>query len=168
MEESGMRTIKRESARFINSSRTKMEVVELKEDGTTERKQVEVPAERARGVDPYFDAILDQFDIEKLSEDFKEVERKAAERRRYEDERKRAEEQRRRINALFEFKAASFNLPFVEEFEHAKLRTRIRKAKSKQEIDNMVILGMVYTVLKNQDLSFEELLTKLFGPESNE
>ena len=72
MEKISMMEIK--TARFLNSSKTLMEI-ELVRSKTGKPKLVtiNVPENREKGKDPYFDMVLEKFNIDQLDAEFNEM-----------------------------------------------------------------------------------------------
>ena len=145
------------TARYQNSSRTLIYTELVDESGNVSTMTINAPPDNQLGVNPLFDKIVQDITLEKMSNDFKEVELQAHRRKQYEIQRKKSEEERRKMTALLEKKAEAFESPIVEALNNRTLRTAIRKAKNDYEINQMIVAALVVHVIENK-LSLDESL----------
>lgn len=154
--------MKIKSARYMNSSRTMIYAEVESEDGSVSTLNIQAPANNEIGVNPVFDKIVEQFTLEKLSEDFKQVELQHHRRKQYETQKIQSEAERKKMTILLEKKAQAFESPIVEAVNSRVLRTSIRKAKTEQQINQIILAALVSYVVENK-LSIEDSIALVNG-----
>lgn len=162
--------LKFKNARYLNSSRNLIYVEIEDPAGNTSKLTIKAPKDNQLGVDKYFDKVVEIFTLEKLSDDFKIVEREAAKNRLYQEQKTRSEKQRNKLNALLEKKAEAFESKLIEVLDNRSLRTAIRKAESQKNIDLLLAAALIHTI-KDHNLDLDktiDLINGIFETEEEE
>lgn len=159
-------TAKIKRARYLNSSRTLIYTEIEAEDGTVSKLTFQAPLGNELGVNPLFDKIAKEVTLEKMSEDFRKVELDIHRRKQYEKQRYQSALERKKMSELLEKKAQAFENPIVENLNSRVLRTAIRKAKNEQQIQSLIIAGLVNYIVDNK-LKLEDTIAMINGEEIN-
>jgi len=135
-----------------NSVRFKL----VESDGLEKIAEFKVPESRERGVNKYWDYILDNFDIDKMRDDFN---KKVDIHRREEQHRAqkiRADAERRRLQHLFDQKATVFRLPFVKSASN-DVKAAIRRAPT-HEILIFLTNELTRAFIKENNMTFNDYM----------
>lgn len=155
-------SLKFKNARYLNSSRNLIYVEIEDPAGNTSKLTIRAPKDNQLGVDKYFDKVVEIFTLEKLSEDFKVVEKEAQKNRLYQEQKVRSEKQRAKLNALLEKKAEAFESKLIEILDNRNLRTAIRKADTQKNIDLLLTAALIHAV-KDNNLDLQQTIELING-----
>lgn len=164
MEKISMMEIK--TARFLNSSKTLMEI-ELVRSKTGKPKLVtiNVPENREKGKDPYFDMVLEKFNIDQLDAEFNEMANTVHKKREWQAARQKTEQKGEMLNTLFKKKVEFLNSKILGN-SNADQRRAIRKANTFEKYQ-MIQTEIVKQYADENNISFFEAVMLIDEPAEN-
>lgn len=116
-------------AKFINSKCTLMEVKIQKNSGSMLSARFAVPSEYQKGVNKYFDMVLEKFDINQLKEETQKLSEDAKKYQNWKNERQKNNEKSAQLNQLFQ-KKISFLESVIMKDSTVEQRKIIRKVNT--------------------------------------
>lgn len=116
---------------FIDIQKTRVKFILEYENGNTNIAELAVPPNQDLGINPFWDRIVQEFDIEEMRQKRNSLENKirddARRRREIENNRRQSENQNRIMRELFDAKVKALSLPYIENADDA-VKTAIRRA----------------------------------------
>lgn len=125
---------------YVDLEKTTIRMTLISESGLESVAEFKVPANKERGVNQYWDRIMDEFDVEAMRQARNDLERRRMRQAEMDDKRKKANEQNERLRQLFDMKIKLFNFPFIAN------ATMEEKAAVRRAPD-MTLLMVVVTTL---------------------
>lgn len=144
---------------FIDVAKTKVRFKLIDENGAESVAELAVPPKMARGVNPYWDRILDEFDVDKMRRDRNTKEQRLIKQREFEDKKRKAGIENEKLKALFNAKMQAFEMPFINDAPD-KVKSAIRRAPNLMLL-NAVIQEQMLQFMKEKDMSFIDLFDYL-------
>lgn len=144
---------------FIDLEKTRVRFTIVQENGTSNTAELTVPENQARGVNPYWDQILDNFDVLEMRKRRNEEEQRRRKQLEVDDKKKKAHEENIRLRDLFNKKMKSFDIPFIKEAPD-NIKSAIRRAP---DIDTLNFILNTYTLdfMKQNNMDFVAYLDYL-------
>lgn len=128
-------------------------------DGIESIAEFTIPESRARGLNKYWDYIMDNFDIELMRNQFNTKVDEEKRRNEHRHEKQKAEIERARLKQLFDEKAKVFELPFVAQGD-IDTKAAIRRAPNLQ-ILSLITQDIVRNFMKDNNMSHSDYLDYL-------
>lgn len=144
---------------FIDLEKTRVRFKLVSDNGNVSVAEFIVPPNRARGVNEYWDRIMDEFDVEKMRKDRNDKELKARRQREADEKKKVAAQENARLRGLFEKKMKAFELPYIENAPN-EVKSAIRRAPSEQFLD-AVLTDQMLKFIKDNNMSYVDYLDYL-------
>lgn len=151
---------------YVDLQKTRVKFTLVSESGIESVAELTVPPNKERGVNKYWDRIMDEFDIEEMRQ----------RRNSLETERMRAEDHRRekikndvevnRLRQLFDAKAKVFELPFVKDAD-VETKAAIRRAPT-AEVLNFIVSDITKKYLDENNMTYTDYLDYLEDLEDDE
>ena len=112
---------------FLDSEKTIIRFLLNKEDGSSSVAQFKVPEGEQKGVNPFWDKICEEYDVEELKKDTDIRIQEYKEFQEYKNKKTKAEAENRELRILFDLKAKSFDLPFIADAD-SSIKSAIRRS----------------------------------------
>lgn len=144
---------------FIDIQKTKIKFKIEADDGRISTAELTVPKDGAKGVNKYWDMILENYDINVLRKRRNEKEVLIQRRKEMEDKQRKANAENQRLRILFDKKMAAFQLPFIKESD-PEIRSAIRRAPTSDILD-MFLIDYTLKFMKDNNMSYVDYLDYL-------
>lgn len=150
-----MDNFKIESPIFVDLEKTVVRFTMVYENGTKSVAELKVPKNRERGVNPHWDRILEEFDVEKMRKDRNDLEIRNRQIQDFSNKKRKAAIENEKLSNLFNNKIKLFDLPFVSEAT-SEMKSSIRRAPNEMLL-NLVLLQLVNDYMQKNEMSFLDL-----------
>lgn len=144
---------------FVDLQKSKVRFQLVSDDGVISTAELVVPKDQARGVNPYWDRILDEFDIEKMRKERNDKELRRINEARFAEKKKLTAIENNKLKELFDKKMKAFELPFVESASDT-VKSAIRRAPD-VFILNSIIHETLVKYMEEKNLDFSQLIDHL-------
>ena len=144
---------------FVDLEKTTARVTLVNESGIETVTEFKVPAKWAKGVDPLWDRILTEFDVEKMRRDRNNQETRKNQDKQLTDKKKKAAAESEKLRQLFTAKMNLFNLPFVANASD-KDKAAVRRAPDMTML-NLVASHLVSKYITEKDMTFLDLFDEI-------
>ncbi len=144
---------------FIDVQKTRVRFKLIDENGAESVAELAVPPKFARGVNPYWDRILDEYDVDKMRRDRNVAEQRMVRQKEFEDKKRKAGVENEKLKALFNTKMTAFELPFSAAASD-EIKSAVRRAPN-QMLLSAIIHEQLMTYMKEKNLSFLDLFDHL-------
>jgi len=141
---------------FVDLEKTTVRFKLVSETGVTSTAELKVPKDGARGVNPYWDQILDNFDVAKMRKDRNEQETRQRKQREAEDKKRKAHEENVRLRNLFNRKMKAFELPYINEMGN-DVKAAIRRAPDDQFL-TLLLNQLTLKYMTDNNMSYVDYL----------
>ena len=128
-------------------------------DGVIQAAELKVPPNQERGINAYWDRILDEFDIQKMREDRNNKEIRDRKAREVEDKRRKGGIENQRLKELFQVKIKAFELPYINNTDD-EVKAAIRRAPS-MELLNLILNELAIKFMKENSMSYLDYIDYL-------
>lgn len=112
---------------FVDLEKTVVRFQIQNADGVISNAELKVPKDMARGVNPYWDRILDEFNIDQMRKERNDRETRERKQRAANDQKRKAGEENERLRRLFNRKMKAFEMFYIKEAD-ASIKSAIRRA----------------------------------------
>lgn len=144
---------------FVDVEKTKVRFELINDNGVTSVAELTVPPKMARGVNAFWDRILDEFDVEKMRRDRNNLENQRKKQVEFDRKKRQAAEENNKLKILFDAKMKAFELPFISEAPD-EIKTAIRRSPDLMML-NCVITFQMSRYMQDNNASFLDILDKL-------
>lgn len=144
---------------FVDLEKTTIKFKLVNEAGAVSSAELFVPKNFERGVNKYWDYILDNFDINELRKKRNEQETRKRKERELSDKKRKAHEENVRLRNLFNKKMKAFELPFIEEASN-EIKSAIRRAPD-EDVLNFILNQITVDFIKNSNMTYIDYLDYL-------
>lgn len=144
---------------FIDVQKTRVRFKIQAESGSISVAELNVPPNMERGVNGYWDRIMDEFDIDRMRRIRNEKELRERKIKQAEEKRRLAGEENRRLKSLFEKKMKAFELPYIENAP-AEIKAAIRRAPNEVILDAFM-QDIMLSFMKENNMSYVDYLDYL-------
>ena len=125
---------------FVDIQKTRVKFKLVKENGLVTVAELTVPPNRERGVNAYWDRIMDEFDVELMRRRRNAIESSRIQQQEFIKKKQLAALENEKLKTLFEAKMKAFELPYVSSASD-DTKAAIRRAP------NVGFLGLILTDL---------------------
>lgn len=144
---------------FIDLEKTRVKFKIVSENGITSNAELMVPKDQAKGENPYWDQILENFDVQEMRRRRNEKETLVRKQKEAEDKKRKAHEENIRLTKLFNKKMEAFNLPYINEGA-SELKAAIRRSPTSQVLD-IILTGAALDFMKENNMTYIDYLDYL-------
>ena len=144
---------------YVDLEKTTVSFTITSADGIISNAQLKVPDGKARGVNPYWDAIMDNFDIEQMRQARNQLEVKRRKQAEFDAAKKKSSVDNEKLVALFNKKTKIFAMPFVADASD-EVKSAIRRT-SDETLLNFIYFDLLKKHLTDNSLSYSQLLDYL-------
>lgn len=144
---------------FVDLEKTKVRMTLVQENGTESVAELTVPANKERGINEFWDRIMDEFDVEKMRKDRNNLETRMRQDAEMQAKKRKATVENEKLKQLFDMKMAAFNLPFVASAADAD-KAAVRRAPTPLML-NLVVTQLAVKYLEENNMSFLDLFDLL-------
>lgn len=144
---------------FIDVEKTKVRFELINDNGVTSVAELAVPPKMARGVNEFWDRILDEFDVEKMRRERNEQETRRKRQEEFDRKKRQAAEENTKLKILFDAKMKAFELPFIAEAPD-NIKTAIRRSPDLTML-NCIIYSQMSKYMSDNNLTFVDIFDKL-------
>ncbi len=148
-----------QNPQYIDLEKTMVSFQIVKEDGTILNAQLKVPENKERGVNAYWDRIMDEFDIEVMRKQRNDLEVRRRREREVNGKKQKAAIENEKLRHLFSLKIKAFEYPFIASAPD-DIKAAIRRASS-VEFLNMVLNSQIERFMKENNMSYVDYLDYL-------
>ena len=111
---------------YVDAKKTRIRMTLVRENGIESLAEFTVPANRERGVNEYWDRILDEFDEKQMRDQRNRIEERAKQNQEFADKKRKAAIENDKLKMLFDMKMRCFSLPFVcGKLNHTKSKANL-------------------------------------------
>jgi len=128
-------------------------------DGITTVAELKVPENRQRGINPYWDRIMDEFDVEAMRLQRNEKEVRARKLAEFDQKKREGREENERLVALFNKKMQMFNSSIFSDADDIT-KAAIRRSPS-QDFLNFIYYDTLRKHMLDNNLTYIDLLELL-------
>lgn len=150
-----MDNFKIENPVFVDLEKTVVRFTMIYENGTTTVAELKVPKNREKGVNPHWDRILEEFDVEKMRKNRNDLEIRRRQIDDFNNKKRKAAIENDKLSNLFNNKIKLFDLPFVAEAT-SEMKSSIRRAPNELML-NIVLLQLVTDYMTKNEMNFLDL-----------
>lgn len=140
---------------YVDLQKTTVRVRLVYENGSESIAQFKVPTDKARGVNEYWDRILDEFDIEQMRKARNDAEIMRRRDIEFNDKKRKASIQSEALRQLFDRKMGIFNQPFMTNASKED-KAAVRRAPN-DVLLNAVATTIVQKYIQDNGMSFVDL-----------
>lgn len=149
--------------RYVDLQKTLVSFQLTTPEGVTTTAQLKVPPDRQRGQNPYWDAIMDNFDIEKMRRDRNDEEVKKQRIQSYETNKRKANEDNKKLVDLFNRKTKLFALSFIKNAPDTT-KAAIRRCSDDKMLD-FIYFETIRNKMQAENLSFLDIMEMIENEE---
>lgn len=149
--------------RYVDLQKTLVSFQLTTPEGVTTTAQLKVPANKERGVNPFWDAIMDNFDVEKMRRDRNNEEIKKQRLEAYEKNKKKANEDNKKLVDLFNRKTKLFALSFIKDAPDST-KAAIRRCSDDKMLD-FIYFETIRNKMQAENLSFLDIMEMIENEE---
>lgn len=144
---------------YVDLQKTTVSFQIVKEDGTTLSAQLKVPENKQRGINEYWDRILDEFDIELMRKQRNDLELRNMKMKEINDKKQKAATENERLRKLFALKIKAFDYPFIVSATD-DVKAAIRRSSS-EEILNLIVSSQINKFVQENNMTYLDLIDYL-------
>lgn len=161
-----MQNYRIESPKFIDLQKTRVSFKIIYENGLEQEAELTVPKNKERGINPHWDYITNNFDIEKMREERNNLELRNLERQKYNEKKQKSAIESSKLVEFFNLKISAFDLPFIKNSSE-EIKSAIRRAPN-QFFLYAIVLEELRKYMDREKLSYLDLFEELDKEESLE
>lgn len=143
---------------FVDLEKTRVRF-KIVTDGVIQSAELKVPPKQERGVNEYWDRILDEFDIQKMREDRNNKELRDRKAREVEDKRRKGNLENQRLKELFQVKIKAFELPYITSASD-DTKAAIRRAPN-IELLTLILNELALGYMKENNMTYLDYIDYL-------
>jgi hypothetical protein len=140
---------------YVDAKKTRIRMTLVRENGIESLAEFTVPANRERGVNEYWDRILDEFDEKQMRDQRNRIEERAKQNQEFADKKRKAAIENDKLKMLFDMKMRCFSLPFVSEASDED-KAAVRRAPDPLML-NIIIMHLAQKYITEKGMSFIDL-----------
>ena len=144
---------------FVDLQKSVARVTLVDESGVETVTEFKVPAKWAKGVNPLWDRILSEFNVDKMRRDRNNLETRKTQDKQLADKKRKAAAESEKLRQLFAAKMNLFNLPFVANAPDTD-KAAVRRAPDMTML-NLVASHLVTKYLDEKQMSFLDLFDEI-------
>ena len=141
---------------YIDLEKTKVSFTLTSPDGVISNAQLQVPANKARGVNPYWDYILDNFDIEQMRQARNQLELRRRRQVEFDRNKQKAAADNQRLVDLFNKKTKIFSMPFVASASD-EVKSAIRRASDDFTL-NFIYTDLLKKYVTDNNMTYSQMI----------
>lgn len=150
---------KLENPHYIDLEKTQVGVTLVYDNGVKQSAVFKVPPKGEKGINPYWDRILEEFDEKKMRKARNDLELKRIEQQEFRNKKEKASRESMVMRALFDMKIKAFELPFIKKATNEE-KAAVRRAPN-QMLLNIVITSLAIKYLQSNNISFIDFFDEL-------
>jgi hypothetical protein len=144
---------------YVDLEKTRVRFKIVQESGLESIAELTVPKGKQRGVNKYWDRIMDEFDIEEMRNRRNNLETEIRKRNQHAEQKSKTLEQTTALRILFNAKTKAFDLPFIANAD-VDTKSAIRRAPN-LEILNFIINEVTKKYMEENSMDFNDYLDYL-------
>lgn len=144
---------------FLDLEKTIVRFTLVTEEGLSQVAEFKVPPNRERGINKYWDRIVEEFDIEEMRQKRNLLETQRINEREHISKKQKAELETKKLVRLFEAKASAFEYFFIKEAS-SEIKSSIRKAPD-EDIVRAIISIQMQKYMEETGLTITDIIDKL-------
>lgn len=144
---------------YVDLKKTRVRFKIIHESGIESTAELTVPEGKKKGVNKYWDRIMDEFDIEEMRKRRNNLEIEARRRNKHTEEKRKNQDQLTALQQLFNAKTKTFDLPFIQNAD-METKSAIRRAPS-LEILNFLVTDITKKFMEENDMDYNDYLDYL-------
>lgn len=141
---------------YVDLQKTRVAFTIVSSSGVESRAELTVPPNKERGINKYWDRIMDEFDIEEMRNRRNQLELDMRREAQHREEKLRAQDKLRQLQFLFDAKTKAFALPYVKNAD-MDIKSAIRRAPS-VEILNVILADTTRKFMEEQEMDWNDYL----------
>ena len=140
---------------FVDLEKTTVRMKLINDSGVETIAEFKVPEDQALGVNPYWDRIVKEFDVEKMRENRNRLESRIRQEQDFRRKKDKAAVENEKLRRLFDAKMEAFNLPFIANASDED-KASVRRAPNTALLD-LVVSKLAEKYMNEKNMSFIEL-----------
>jgi hypothetical protein len=144
---------------FVDLQKTKVRFKLIKEDGLVSVAELTVPTNRERGVNAYWDRIMDEFDVELMRRKRNALETSRIQQQEFMKKKQAAAVENEKLKTLFDAKMKAFELPYVS-VATDDIKSAIRRAPDVSFL-NLILTDLMKQHMTDNAMSYLDFLDYL-------
>lgn len=154
-----MNTLEIKNPEFVDLEKTTVRLTLIRENGVESIAEFKVPDNQERGVNPYWDKVLDQFDVDEMKKRRNMIEINNRKMNAFRMKKQQASVENEKLRDLFDLKMQAFNLPFVANATDED-KAAVRRAPSILLL-NIVISSLAIKYMQENEMTYIDLFDYL-------
>lgn len=156
---------KLENPHYIDLEKTQVGVTLVFENGVKQNAVFKVPPDGEKGINPYWDRILDEFDEKAMRKERNDLEVKRIQENNFRNKKLRSSNENLRLRTLFDKKMKAFEFPFVKNASNED-KAAVRRSPDEMML-NLVLTALAIKYLQDNSMSFIDLFDRMDEEEEN-
>lgn len=144
---------------YVDLEKTRVRFKIVHENGLENVAELTVPKGKQKGVNKYWDMIVEQFDIEEMRQRRNRIETERRQRERHHAEKMKNQGEINRLRHLFDSKSKVFELPFISEAD-VEVKSAVRRAPT-FEILTFIVNDLTKKFMEENDMDYNDFLDYL-------
>lgn len=144
---------------FLDLEKTIVRFTLVDELGSSKIAEFKVPPNKEKGINKYWDRIVEEFDIEVMREKRNSLEMQRINEKEHLFKKQKAQEENTKLIRLFEAKAEAFEYFFIKEAP-PEIKSSVRKAPTVEIIRSIISIQM-QKYMEENGLTISDIVDKL-------
>jgi len=144
---------------YIDLEKTRVRFTLVSATGVESQAELTVPPNKDRGINKYWDRIMDEFDIEEMRQRRNELEVEMRNAQSHREEKRRADFKLQQLQYLFDAKSKAFDLPFIKDGS-IDTKSAVRRAPT-IEVLNVIVNDLTKQFMEENDMDWNDYLDYL-------
>jgi hypothetical protein len=144
---------------YVDLEKTRVRFKIVSDTGIETIAELTVPNNKKRGVNKYWDRIMDEYDIEEMRQRRNRIEAEMRNQRRHSEEKRKTQEKVAELKTLFNEKTKVLELPFIRD-AGTDIKSAIRRAPTKAVLD-FIINDITRKFMEEQGMDYNDYLDYL-------
>jgi hypothetical protein len=144
---------------YVDLEKTRVRFKIVREDGIENIAELTVPNNKKRGVNKYWDRIMDEYDIEEMRQRRNRIESELRNQKKHSEEKKKTQDKVIELKTLFNEKTKVLELPFIRD-AGTDVKSAIRRAPTKSVLD-FIVTDLTRKFIEEQQMDYNDYLDYL-------
>ena len=144
---------------YVDLEKTRVRFKIVYENGIESIAELTVPNNKKRGVNKYWDRIMDEYDIEEMRQRRNRIETELINQKKHSEEKRKTQEKVLALKTLFNEKTKVLELPFIRDAD-TDVKSAIRRAPTKAVLD-FIVMDLTKKFMTDRGMDYNDYLDYL-------
>lgn len=144
---------------YVDLEKTRVRFKIVYDNGVETVAELTVPNNKRRGLNKYWDRIMDEFDIEEMRQRRNRIESELRNQKKHAEEKRKTQEKVVALKTLFNEKTKVLELPFIRE-ANTDVKSAIRRAPTKAVLD-FIVMDLTKKFMTEKGMDYNDYLDYL-------